>query len=180
MPLFYAAFFPGPFSELVFQKRKCSSWEQSQGTVLQICVWQKKKKKNRCRHCYPAQQLLGWLLSRQRAPHRASLFTLVRVTGPDTGHCAVDNWAKIPTPVTQKLLSGATLPRHKGTSLVPRLFNMAQLAWGSLNPVLYKWEAPLISNWFCLVLNQRERGCPQREISGHFQKAAPNWFTATP
>lgn len=90
---------------------------------------------------------------------RDSLFILVnKLTGPDSGHCAGDNWAKIPVPVTQKLLSGATLPRHKGTSLISSLFNMAQLAWGSLNPALYKWEPPLISKWFHSVLltNRRE------------------------
>lgn len=60
-----------------------------------------------------------------------SQFTLVRITSPDTGHCAVDDWAKLHVSVTHKILSREMLPRHKGTSLVSCLFNTARLAWGS-------------------------------------------------
>lgn len=176
MHLFYAAFLPGPFPEVVFQKRNCSSWEQSQDTVLWICSLEKKKKKQ-MQTLLSNTTAFGNTANKTEGPTQRQFIH----TGENhrSWHWSLC-WAKIPIPVTQKLLSGATLPRHKGTSLVSCLFNMAQLAWGSLNPVLYKWEPPLISNWFHSVLNQQERGCPSREIKGHFQKAAPNWLTATP
>lgn len=156
-------------------KRKCSSWEQSQDTVLWICLWQKKKQ---MQTLLSNKTTFGMNANKTEGPTQSQFIPTGETHRSWHWSLCWGQLGKNPHACNSELLSGATLARHKGTSLVSSLFNMAQPAWGSLNPVSQKWEPPLIPNWFHSVLNQQQRGCASREINGHFQKGAPNWLTA--